>query len=95
MGSPTHSILSISSYPTSKESNNPQTALTAALFSLMLTTPGNKISMDESKTHLNSLAQSKGWPNELATKTIYGSVGKRVISIERKGTLGSLKFSVL
>ena len=51
--------------------------------------------MDESKTHLNSLAQSKGWPNELSTKTIYGSVGKRVISIERKGTLGSLKFSVL
>ena len=94
-GSPTHSILSIaSSLTNAKELNNPQTATSAALLLKLLTTPENRLSMQEAKDHLGQLIQSKGWPSELPTKSIYALVGKRLIKLDRKGASATLRFNI-
>ncbi|TIA92950.1 hypothetical protein E3P99_00413 [Wallemia hederae] len=94
-GSPTHSILSIaSSMANSREANNPQTALSAALISKLLCTPENKLSMQDGKDHLAQVVKSKGWSEDLTTKSIYGLVGKRVLLLERKGASATLRFKI-
>ncbi|TIC19705.1 hypothetical protein E3Q13_01060 [Wallemia mellicola] len=94
-GSPTHSILSIaSSLTNAKELNNPQTATSAALLLKLLTTSENRLSMQEAKDHLGLLIQSKGWPSELPTKSIYALVGKRLIKLDRKGASATLRFNI-
>ncbi|WVN86329.1 uncharacterized protein L203_101492 [Cryptococcus depauperatus CBS 7841] len=79
----------------------PEIILSAHMFLAILQTSSSAdkspgVDMNDMKEKLNGIALARGWTGtaQMATKVIYAAVGKRVVTIDRKGGgLGRVKFT--